>query len=30
VLVDADAASQLEHTEYYHYTHSQKPDWQAY
>jgi glucosamine-6-phosphate deaminase len=30
VLVDADAASHLKHTEYYHYTHSQKPDWQAY
>ena len=30
VLVDAGAASGLEHTEYYHYTHSQKPDWQAY
>jgi glucosamine-6-phosphate deaminase len=30
VLVDEGAASQLQHTEYYHYTHSQKPDWQAY
>ncbi|MEA5454008.1 glucosamine-6-phosphate deaminase [Sinomonas sp. JGH33] len=30
VLVDTDAASRLEHTEYYQYTHSQKPSWQAY
>jgi glucosamine-6-phosphate deaminase len=30
VLVDADAASRLQHAEYYHYTHAQKPDWQAY
>ncbi|WP_422935857.1 glucosamine-6-phosphate deaminase [Sinomonas sp. P47F7] len=30
VLVDTAAASQLEHTEYYQYTHAQKPAWQAY
>ncbi|HKU12587.1 MAG TPA: glucosamine-6-phosphate deaminase [Sinomonas sp.] len=30
VLVDAGAASRLEHTEYYVYTHAQKPAWQAY
>ncbi|WP_136609348.1 glucosamine-6-phosphate deaminase [Sinomonas albida] len=30
VLVDAAAASRLEHTEYYQYTHAQKPAWQRY
>jgi glucosamine-6-phosphate deaminase len=30
VLVDAAAASRLEHTESYRYTHAQKPAWQAY
>ena len=30
VLVDAAAASQLQHTEYYQHTRARKPSWQAY
>jgi glucosamine-6-phosphate deaminase len=30
VLVDAPAASELEHTDYYQYAHANKPAWQAY